>query len=45
MDWYAMIKRYYENGYWSKDQVKQGVVYGKITEDQYQEITGEPYVA
>lgn len=42
-DWYTKIKGYYENSLWTKDQVKQGVVYNKITSEQYQGITGELY--
>jgi uncharacterized XkdX family phage protein len=44
LDWYAVIKRYYERGYYTNDDVKIFVQVGKITPEQYQEITGEPYV-
>jgi len=40
-----MIKRYYDAGFWTKEQVAQAVVKGKITAAQYQSITGEVYVA
>lgn len=45
MDWFDMIQRFYNSGYWTKEQVAQAVVMEKITEPQYEEITGEPYVA
>lgn len=43
MDWYGMIKRYYDANYWTDSQVKQAVSLGKISPDQYQQITGQPY--
>jgi uncharacterized XkdX family phage protein len=45
MDWFGMIKRYYDGGFWTKEQVAKAVVLGKITADQYQEIVGEPYTS
>ncbi len=45
IDWYAIVKRYYDRGYYSKDNVKVFVQAGKITPEQYQELTGEPYAA
>lgn len=45
LDYYSLVKRYYERGYYTTDDVKVFVVAGKITTEQYQEITGEPYVA
>ncbi len=44
MDWFASIKKFYPK-YWSKSMVGDAVVAGKITEAQYEEIVGEPYVA
>jgi uncharacterized XkdX family phage protein len=44
MDWYGIVKRYYDAGFYTKDQVKVFVQNGKITPQQYEEITGEPYV-
>lgn len=38
------IKYYYDKGWATKAQVKQYVVYGKITPEQYTLITGDPYV-
>lgn len=43
MQWYAMIKRFYEAGYYTTDNVKVFVTAGKITSEQYQEITGVTY--
>lgn len=44
MDWYESIKQWYADEFWSKDMVKDGVRYGKITPEQYKEITGEDYI-
>jgi uncharacterized XkdX family phage protein len=43
MEWYGMIKRYYDGNYWTKEQVSQAVVLDKITSTQYEQIIGEPY--
>lgn len=41
---FAKVKYYYDNGLWSKTKVHNAV--GKwITPAEYEEITGEPYVA
>lgn len=37
------IKSYYDMGLWSKTMVGNAVVKGKITAEQYTEITGETY--
>ena len=37
------IKGYYDNGYWSEEQVKQSVVKGFITTKEYETITGDLY--
>lgn len=42
---YERIKYYYDKGWATKAQVKQYVQYGKITAAEYEQITGEPYVA
>lgn len=44
MDWFAYIKKFYIDGDWTMEQVAAAVVKGKITPEQYEEITGEPYV-
>jgi uncharacterized XkdX family phage protein len=45
MDWYSVVKGYYDDGYYTKDNVKVFVEKGKITETEYEQITGEAYVA
>lgn len=37
------LKRLYEAGRLTKEQVKERVTKGTITEDDYEKITGEPY--
>ena len=37
------IKMWYEAGLWTKAMVRNAVVKGKITAEQYAEIVGEPY--
>lgn len=37
------IKKYYNDGLWNKDMVKNAVKKGKITSEQYKEIVGEDY--
>ncbi|QFG05431.1 XkdX family protein [Bacillus phage 031MP002] len=49
MDYYKYIKRYYEMGYYSDDPAHNRYVgyfveAGEITEEQFTEITGKPYV-
>lgn len=43
MDWFNLIKGYYNDNLWNKAQVWDAVSKGKITQEQYSEITGEPY--
>ena len=45
MEWYPKIKRFFEGGYWTKEQVATAVEKGKITQSEYEEITGENYEA
>lgn len=40
---FAKVKRYYDEGLWSKRQVHDAVVKGWITVKEYEIITGEPY--
>lgn len=35
------IKRWYEQGLWTAEMVRNAVVKGKLTEDEYREIVGE----
>ncbi len=39
-----VVKRYYDTGKYSKDDVKKFVKAGKLTAAEYKEITGEEYV-
>ncbi|MFS0822183.1 XkdX family protein [Bacillus sp. 1P02SD] len=45
MNWFDIVNRYYHAGFYTKEQVKVFVVQEKITVEQYEEITGEPYIA
>ena len=40
---YEKIKEYYNTGLWSEVRVRNMVVKGIITEEEYYEITGEFY--
>lgn len=40
---FSKIKKYYGDGLWNKEMVRNAVIKGKITEEQYKEITGEDY--
>lgn len=42
---FEKVKTYYDEKLWSKTRVKNAVVKGWITEEEYAEITGENYVA
>lgn len=44
MNWFDKIKSYYERNLWTKEQVKVAVEKGKITEEEYKEIVGEPKI-
>lgn len=45
MDWFTLVKRYYDNGRYSKENVAVFVQANKLTSTQYETITGEVYVA
>ena len=46
MNWYyTTVKRYYDAGRYTKEQVAVFVAANKITSEQYEEITGDAYVA
>lgn len=45
MDWFKIVSAYFKAGYYTENQVKVFVVKGKITADEYQQITGQVYVA
>ena len=38
---YEKIKEYYNTGLWSEERVRNMVVKGVITEEEFYEITGE----
>lgn len=40
---FKVVKRYYDKGIYSKEDVATFVKAGKITPAQYKDITGEPY--
>ena len=40
---YEKIKRYYDDGFWNITRVKNAVIKGVITEEEFAEITGENY--
>lgn len=40
---YERIKKWYKQGLWTSDMVRNAVVKGVITESQFTEITGENY--
>ena len=40
---YEKVKYYYDHGLWNVDRVRQAVVKGWITEEEYREIVGEDY--
>ena len=40
---FAKVKRYYDEGLWTKSMVRNAVVKGWITTEEYELIVGEPY--
>lgn len=43
MSKFEKVKYYYDHGLWSIDRVRNAVVKGWITAEQFKEITGEDY--
>ncbi|MBU8908485.1 XkdX family protein [Desertibacillus haloalkaliphilus] len=41
--WFDRIKRFYDRELWTLEQVKDGVRTNHITEEEYEEITGESF--
>lgn len=37
------VKYYYEKGLWDKSRVRNAVIKGWITAEEYESIVGEPY--
>lgn len=42
---FKIVKRYYDKGIYTKENVAVFVAAGKITPEQYAEITGDEYAA
>lgn len=40
---YKKVKKYYKDGLWTIDMVRNAVVKEWITEEEFEEITGEKY--
>lgn len=40
---YELVKEYYDNGLWNLTRVKNAVVKGWITAEEFKTITGQPY--
>lgn len=45
MSKYERVRQHYEQGFWILDMVKNAVVKGWITKEEYKEITGKQYHA
>lgn len=41
---FKKVKGYYDSGLWSINKVHDAVEHGWITPEEFDEITGEPYV-
>lgn len=41
---FEKVKRYYDNGLWNIKQVRDAVTKGWITAEEFEIITGQPYV-
>ncbi|WP_338712554.1 XkdX family protein [Bacillus pumilus] len=41
--WFERIKGFYDRELWTKEMVYNTVTAGRITPEQYEQITGEPY--
>ena len=37
------IEKWYKMGLWTEEMVRNAVIKGKLTEEEYQEIVGEEY--
>lgn len=42
---FDVVKRYYDKGIYSNEDVKKFVLAGKLTSEQYKLITDEDYIA
>lgn len=43
MNWYTRIKGFYDKGLWSKHWVADAVVARRITEAEFDQMTGQNY--
>ena len=41
---YKKVKKYYDEGLWTIDMVRNAVFKGWITAEEFSEITGEDYI-
>ena len=44
MNWFRIVKRYYDMGKYTNEQMKVFVRGEKITEEEYKQITGVEYL-
>lgn len=42
---FKTVKNFYDRGLWSQERVRNAVIKGWITEEEYRTITGEDYIA
>ena len=40
---YEKVKKYYDTGLWSEERVRNMVIKGIITEEEYKDIVGKKY--
>lgn len=45
LNWFVAVKRYYDKGLYDNADVALFVAKGRITEEQYKQITGEDFQA
>jgi len=45
MNWFQIVKRHFDAGRYTVEDVKVFVRAGKITPEQYEDITGQEYAA
>ena len=43
LNWFVMIKQFYDRKFWTKEMVCDAVKAEKITAEEYEQIVGEPY--
>ena len=43
MSKFEKVKLYYEKGLWDKSRIRNAVIKGWITAEEYENIVGEPY--